>query len=155
VEVPSLTLMWSVSHFCHCWMPSPLQAHWGRWCHTCLLWPACLCTVHVGMCHNPTLLSSGHPVPFVMCLFFFFSCFFIIQGFFSFFPGWGSVCPGNYADLSLGVPCATYLLTWWSPKQVRSWHLVAQETSWFLHIMWHGDAMCRLGCGGVKSFASS
>jgi hypothetical protein len=32
---------------------TPLQAHWGMWCHTCLLWPACLFTVHVGGCPSP------------------------------------------------------------------------------------------------------
>jgi hypothetical protein len=40
--------------------------------------------------HSPEL-RAPHP----LCYFFFFSCLFIIQFFFSlFFPGWGSVCPG-------------------------------------------------------------
>jgi hypothetical protein len=34
---PSHILSWSVPHFSHCWMPSPLQAHRGRCCHTHLL----------------------------------------------------------------------------------------------------------------------
>jgi hypothetical protein len=55
---------------------------------------------------------------------FFFSCLFITQVFFSFYPGQGSVCLGG---------CAAYLLTWWSPRQVRRWRLTAQEPSWFLH----------------------
>jgi hypothetical protein len=50
-----------------------------------------------------------------------------------------------YADLSQGVPRAAYLLTWWSPKQVKLWHLVAREPSWFFHLTWGGDAVCRLG----------
>jgi hypothetical protein len=43
--------------------------------------------------------------------------------------------------LSQGVPCATYLLTWWFPEQVRNWHLAAREPSWFLLLTWSGDAM--------------
>jgi hypothetical protein len=115
---------------------------------------ACLFTVHVRECLSPTLWSSGYPALFVTCLFFF-SCLFIIQLCFSFFSGWVSVCPGGYADLSQGVLHATYLLTWWSPKQVRSWHLVAWEPSWFLHLTWWGDAMCGLGVWSCQSFASS
>jgi hypothetical protein len=47
---PCPTLLWSVPHCSCCWMPSPLQAHWGRWCHTHLLWLA------------PVELSSGQPL---------------------------------------------------------------------------------------------
>jgi hypothetical protein len=57
-----------------------------------------------------------------------------------FFPGWGSVCPGGYADLAQGClweycvplssPCGLCL-----PKLSGCWHLaVAQEPSWFLHL---------------------
>jgi hypothetical protein len=53
---PSHVVWWSVPHFSCCWMPSPLQAHWGRWCHTCLLLPACLFTVRVGKCPCPPLV---------------------------------------------------------------------------------------------------
>jgi hypothetical protein len=47
-------------------------------------------------------------------------------------------------------------LTWWSasPKQVRGWHLAVWEPSWFLSLMWNGDAMCRLGEWKWQSFAS-
>jgi hypothetical protein len=84
-----------------------------------------------------------HPLCYVS---FFFSCSFIIQ----FFSPWvGSVHPGGYADLSQGVLHAAYLLTWWSPKQGRSWHLMAREPSWFLCLMWQGDAIAGWGCGGV------
>jgi hypothetical protein len=41
----------------YCYKVSPFQAHWGRWCYTCLLWPASLFTDHVGSV--PSLLSSG------------------------------------------------------------------------------------------------
>jgi hypothetical protein len=41
-------LQLSVPYFSQCWIPSPLQAHWGRWHHTHLLRLACLFIVHVG-----------------------------------------------------------------------------------------------------------
>jgi hypothetical protein len=79
-----------------------------------------------------------HVCFFFQLLVYYSDCFF-----FFFFPAQGSVCLGGYADLSQGVLHATYLLTWWSasPKQVRSWHLVAQEPSWLLCLTWHEDAM--------------
>jgi hypothetical protein len=47
-------------------------------------------------------LRAPHPLCYVSS-FFFFRCLFIIQIVsFSFFPGWGSVCPGGYDDLSQG-----------------------------------------------------
>jgi hypothetical protein len=94
--------------------------------------------------HLPTLWISGCPSFFATCLCFFQPLIYYSFGlFFSFFPGLGSVCPGGYADLSQGVPRAVSLLTWWSasPKQVRSLLLAVQEPSWFLHLMWQGDAM--------------
>jgi hypothetical protein len=45
------------------------------------------------------LRCSGHPALFAMCLF---CCCYSVCFFFSFFPGWGSVCPGGYADLAQG-----------------------------------------------------
>jgi hypothetical protein len=60
--------------------------------------------------------------------------------FFSFFPGWGSVCPGGYADLAEGYlweycvplssPGGLHL-----PKWSGRWRLVAWEPSWFLCLM--------------------
>jgi hypothetical protein len=44
-ECPSPILWWSMPHFSHCYKPFPLQAYWGMWYHTRLLWPACLFTV--------------------------------------------------------------------------------------------------------------
>jgi hypothetical protein len=47
---------------------------------------------------SPTLQPSGRPTLFATCLLL---LLFIQFGFFfSFFPGWGSVCPGGYADLA-------------------------------------------------------
>jgi hypothetical protein len=60
-KCPSPTLWWILPQFSLCWMPSPLQAHWGRWCHTHLLWMACLFTVYVGKCPYPPLWWSFPP----------------------------------------------------------------------------------------------
>jgi hypothetical protein len=104
-EVPHPPLWWSMPHFSLCYKPSPLQAHWGRWCHTCLLWRACFSTVQVWQFPSCILQSSGCPTLFAMCLFFFPAVCLLFSIFFSFFPGQGSVCLGGYADLSQGVPC--------------------------------------------------
>jgi hypothetical protein len=44
--------------------------------------------------------------------------------------------------VAVGIWCVTYLLTCWSasPKKVWSWHLVVWEPSWFLSVMWCGEA---------------
>jgi hypothetical protein len=61
-----------------------------------------------------------------------------------------------YPGVAVGIPCSTYLLTYWSmsPKQVRSQCLAAQEPSWFLHITWCSEAMCGLGVQSCQIFAS-
>jgi hypothetical protein len=100
---------------------------------SCLLWMACLFTVLWGIAPSP-LLHSECPALFAMCLF----CCYCLLFSFSFFPGWGSVCPGGYADLAQGClweyrvplssPCGLCL-----PKPSGCWHLAtAQEPSWFL-----------------------
>jgi hypothetical protein len=105
----------------------------------------------------PRLWCSGHPALFATCLF----CYYCLLFSFSFFPGWGSVCPGGYADLAqdclwkyripLSSPCGLHL-----PKPSGCQHLVAAlEPSWFLCLTWSGDAMCRLGVWRSQSFASS
>jgi hypothetical protein len=74
---------------------------------------------------------------------------------FSFFPrvgvslSWG-LC-WFIPAVAVGVPCAAYLLSCWStsPSQVGSQYLVVWEPSWFLSVMWHGEAMCGLGAQGV------
>jgi hypothetical protein len=43
---------------------------------------------------SPPLGWSGHPGLFATCLF---CCYYSVS---LFFPGWGSVCPGGYADLA-------------------------------------------------------
>jgi hypothetical protein len=105
--VPSPTLLWIVPHFSYRYKLSPLQAHWGRWCHTRLLQLACLFTVHVRECPFPLLWSSGLPTLFVTCLFFF-SCLFIIQFFFLFSLGRGQ--PVQEAMLICPRECCVMLI---------------------------------------------
>jgi hypothetical protein len=47
---------------------------------------------------SPLLQLSGRPARFATCLF----CCYCLLFSFSFLPGWGSVCPGGYADLAQG-----------------------------------------------------
>jgi hypothetical protein len=48
---------------------------------------------------SPPFGAQGAP-PSLLCVFFVVIAYY--SGFFSFFPGWGSVCPGSYADLAQG-----------------------------------------------------
>jgi hypothetical protein len=83
---------------------------------------------------SPPLWHSRHPTLFAMCLY----CCYCLLLSFSFFPRWGSVCPGGYADLAQGClwkyhiplssPCPHL------PKPSRHRHLVPQGPSWFLHL---------------------
>jgi hypothetical protein len=77
-------------------------------------------------------------VPRPLCYESFLLLLLIIQVFFSFFPGWGSVCPGGYADLAqdclweyrvpLTSPCGLCL-----PKPSGCCRLgAALEPSWFV-----------------------
>jgi hypothetical protein len=47
---------------------------------------------------SPLLWRSGHPTLFALCLY----CSYCLLLSLSFFPGWGLVCPGGYADLAQG-----------------------------------------------------
>jgi hypothetical protein len=47
---------------------------------------------------SPPLWHSGLPALFATCLF----CCYCLLFSFSLFPGWGSICPGGYADLVQG-----------------------------------------------------
>jgi hypothetical protein len=47
---------------------------------------------------SPNLQRSGRPTLFTTCLY----CSYCLLLSFSFFPGWGSVCPRGYADLTQG-----------------------------------------------------
>jgi hypothetical protein len=97
-EVGLLPLLWSFPPFATltsfptlcCWAPRPCFR---------LLWtgPACLFTVPGRILLPPPLaLRAPHPLCYVSLLF----LLLITQ--FLFFPRWGSVCPGGYADLAQG-----------------------------------------------------
>jgi hypothetical protein len=100
----------------------------------------------------PSLVHSVHPAPSAVCSF---SVPCLLFSFVLFFCGAGvslsrSLCwfiPG----VTVGIPCAAYLLTCWSAshKQFSSWCLAAQEPSWFLSVMWHGETLYRLEVQGV------
>jgi hypothetical protein len=65
---------------------------------SCLLWPGLFIYSSMRDSSPPTLvLRAPHPLCYVS---FFFCCCLLFS--FSFFPGWGSVCPGGYADLAQG-----------------------------------------------------
>jgi hypothetical protein len=93
-----------------------------------------------------------------------FSSLFIIQGFFvsvfvfcrsgvSLSRGLCWFIPG----VAVVILHATYFLTCWSvsPKQVWSWHLVAQEPSCFLSVTWHVEALYWLGVQWCQNPVSS
>jgi hypothetical protein len=126
----------------------------------------------LGMCHHSCLFQlaccEGFPLlpfgaqgapPSLLCVFFVVIVYYSVV--FLFCPGWGSVCPGGYAVLAqdclweyrmpLSSPCGPRL-----PKPSGCCHLaVAQGPSWFLCLMWSGEAMHRLEVWRSQSFASS
>jgi hypothetical protein len=69
--------------------PAPARALW--------LGLACLFTVPGRIPLSP-LQRSGRPTLFATCLY----CSYCLLLSCSFFPGWGLVCPGGYADLAQG-----------------------------------------------------
>jgi hypothetical protein len=86
---------------------------------------------------HPSALRTPCPLCYVSFLL----LLFIIQfGFFLFFPWVGVSLSRGYADLAQGC-LWEYCVPLSSPgglrlpKQSGSWHLVAQEPSWFLHLM--------------------
>jgi hypothetical protein len=107
----------------------------------------------------PPFLGAQGALPSLLHVFFVVIPYYSV--FFSFFPGWGLVCWGGYADLVQGClweyqvpiisPCGPHL-----PKLSGHLHLAtAWEPSWFLCLMWSGDAMCRMEVWRSQSFASS
>jgi hypothetical protein len=103
----------------------------------------------------PPLQRSGCPTLIATCLYFSY-CLLLS---FSFFPGWGSVCPGGYADLALGflwkycIPLISPCLH--LPKPSGHGCLVARGPSWFLRLTWSGDSLLRLEVWRGQSFACS
>jgi hypothetical protein len=86
--------------------------------------------------------SLRAPTLFATCLF---CCYWVLFNSFSFFPEWGLVCPGSYADLAQGCLweyCVLLSSPWGLLLTKPSGHCllaVAQEPSWFLHLTWHQD----------------
>jgi hypothetical protein len=96
--------------------------------------------------------SSALRVPRPLCYLSFCCCLLFS---FSFFPGWGLVCPEGYADLV--QDCLwEYRMLHSSPcaKLFGCWCLAAREPSWFLCLRWSGDAVCGLGVWRSQSFVS-
>jgi hypothetical protein len=93
---------------------------------------------------SPTLWSSGRPTLFATCLY----CSYCLLLTFSFFPGWRSVCPGDYALFWPRVVCGS--------TAYRLVHLVCVFPS---HLgagcWWCGDSLRRLEVWRGQSFASS
>jgi hypothetical protein len=114
---------------------------------SCLLPPACC----KGFPSPPLVLRAPHPlcyVSFCCCLLFSFFLFFLCGG--QSFQGliWPRVVYGSTVyRLAHPVVCFS--------RAGRSWRLVVQEPSWFLHLTWTGDAMPRLVVWQCWSFASS
>jgi hypothetical protein len=122
---------------CGVFLPLPLlqaSCSWllGMCIHSCLLQLAC-----EGF---PLLPSSVLRAPCPLCYMSFLLFIAYYSVFFSFFPQWGLVCPGDYADLAQGClleyhlplssPCGPCL-----PKLSRRWRLVvAWKPSWFLRL---------------------
>jgi hypothetical protein len=99
---PSPILWWSVLCFSCFYKPSPLQAQCGREVLLLLPSPSSLFIYSSsGDCPSPLSGTQCAP-PSLLNVFFSATCLLFKVVFSSFFPGWGSVCPGSYADL----PCA-------------------------------------------------
>jgi hypothetical protein len=96
---------------------------------------------------SPTLWCSGCPALFATCLY----CSYCLLFSFSFFPGWGSVCPGVYAELAQGClweyhvllssPCGLHL-----SKLSGHWHLVGALLVSPFDVEWE----CCAQAGGVE-----
>jgi hypothetical protein len=65
--------------------------------------------------------------------------YWVENGFHPFF-----VIPSFHLVLLLSLYCWSV-----SPRQVKRWWLVAWDPFWFLSVMWHGEALCRLVVQGV------
>jgi hypothetical protein len=127
---------------CGVFLPPPLLQAFPLLVSGCVL-PLMPSPVRLLWRISPPLFGALDAPPSLLCLF---CCYCLLFSFFFFFfPGWGSVCPGGYADLAQGSlweycmplssPCGPRL-----PKQSGRWCLAAAwEPSWFLRLMWSGD----------------
>jgi hypothetical protein len=115
-------------------------------CHrSCLLWPS-LFIYSSKRDSPPSLFSSGCPTLFATCLY----CCYCLLLSFSFFLGWGSVCPEGCADLAQG--CLWEYCVWLSspcgphrPKPSGHRRLAAARVSPF-NVKWR----CSVQAGAVE-----
>jgi hypothetical protein len=98
-------------------------------------------------CSSP-LFSAQGTLPSLLHVFLLLLLF-IIQ-FFPLFPWVGGQSVQGAMLICPRVVCGStachlaHLMVCFSQAD-RSWHLAAWEPSWFLHLLWNGDAMCGLG----------
>jgi hypothetical protein len=95
--------------------------------------PACSVTVP-GWIPSPSLRCSGRLTFFAMCLY----CSRGLLLSFSFFPGWGSICPGvcqSGRGLSVGVPRTTKLTLSASSQAVWARVTGGRGPFWFLRLI--------------------
>jgi hypothetical protein len=146
---PSPTLCWSLLHSSRCYKPSPLQTH----CAATSSPAACLFTVRVGIAPPPVSGAQGAMSSVLNVFFFSATCLLFRLVFFPlFYLGGDQSVQG--AMLIYRVPLSStggLCLR----KQSGSWRLVAREPSWFLRLMWSGDAVYGLEVWRSQSFASS
>jgi hypothetical protein len=104
---------------------------------------------------SPPLQCSVCPTLFAMCVY----CSYCLLLSFSYFPGGGQSVQGVMLFLAQGClwkyrillssPCPRL------PKPSGRRQLAARGPSWFLHLTWNGDSLCRLEEWRGQSFASS
>jgi hypothetical protein len=131
---------WVLPPSCGVFLPSPLSQAFPLLVAECTPVPAFSSQARLIYLHfwegfpSLPLQSSGRPTLFPVCLY----CSYCLLLSFSFFPRWGSVCPGVYADMAqsclwkycvpLSSPCPHL------PKPSGRGQLAAQGPSWFLRL---------------------
>jgi hypothetical protein len=97
---------------------------------------------------SPNHQCSGHPTLFPACLY----CSYCLLLSFSFFPGWGLVCPGDYAaraQACLWEYCGTVKLTW-SVSSQAFWTLVTGGPEALLVSLFNMKWRFSVPAGGVE-----
>jgi hypothetical protein len=143
-KCPFPTFQWSFSQDSHCYKLSRSKVV-GVCCRSCLLCWLVYLKFREGLLLPP---SSALRVPCPLCYMSFFVV--VVYSVWVFFPlGGGQSVQGAmliWPTVVCGSTtcCLAHLVVCFS-RASRSWCLVAWEPSWFLHLMWSGDARHRLG----------
>jgi hypothetical protein len=116
------------SSHCHCYKLSHSSVG-GPGHHSCLLQPACLFTVLLGIAPPPSLVLK---VPHPLCYMSFFVVVYYSVCFFSLFSLGGGRSVQTAMLIWPRVICESTMCCLAPP--VRSWRLVAHEPSWFLRL---------------------